>query len=79
MEAAVGGYVAHTLVFVSDTVAVTKTSSSEMLVWTAELRAAPPCRESRCCGPMARGCLGERHFGSTGLARLATTRPNAAT
>jgi alpha-2-macroglobulin len=36
VEAYVGGYAAHTLVFVSDTVAVTKASASEMLVWAAE-------------------------------------------
>lgn len=36
IEAYVGGYCAHTLVFVSDTVAVTKASAGEMVVWTAE-------------------------------------------
>jgi alpha-2-macroglobulin len=35
VEGSVGGYRATSLVFVSDSVAITKTSSGEMLVWTA--------------------------------------------
>jgi uncharacterized protein YfaS (alpha-2-macroglobulin family) len=35
VEAAIGNYRAHTLLFVSDTVAVVKAASSGMLVWTA--------------------------------------------
>lgn len=35
VEAIVGGYRANTIVFVADTVAITKTSSDQMMVWTA--------------------------------------------
>ena len=35
VEAIIGGHRANTVIFVSDTVAITKTSSDQMLVWTA--------------------------------------------
>lgn len=42
VEAMVGDYRAVTLVFVSDTIAVTKVSSNQMLVWAADRRKGNP-------------------------------------
>ncbi|WP_233874083.1 alpha-2-macroglobulin family protein [Paraburkholderia adhaesiva] len=42
VEAVIGNYRAHTLLFVSDTVAVVKAASSGMLVWTARRDSGKP-------------------------------------
>jgi len=42
VEAVIGAYRAHTLLFVSDTVAVTKGTSQGMMVWTAERKSGKP-------------------------------------
>lgn len=42
VEAYIGQYHATTLVFVADTVAVTKTSSDQLLVWTADKKTGAP-------------------------------------
>lgn len=42
VEATIGKYRATTLVFVADTVAITKTSSDQLLVWTADKKTGAP-------------------------------------
>lgn len=50
VEAMVGGYRATTVVFVSDTVALSKVSGKELLVWTAGKNRVKRSPAQRSCG-----------------------------
>lgn len=50
VEAMVGGYRATTVVFVSDTVALSKVSGNELLVWTAGKNRVKRSPAQRSCG-----------------------------
>ena len=47
VEAIIGKHRANTLVFVSDTVAITKISGGQLLVWTAERQSGRPSADTR--------------------------------
>lgn len=53
VEALVGKYRATTVVFVSNSVAVSKVAGDELLVWTARKHEGTPVPDTRCCGPTA--------------------------
>ncbi|MCA3135381.1 MAG: alpha-2-macroglobulin family protein [Rhodocyclaceae bacterium] len=75
VEAVAGGYRATTVVFVSDTVAITKTAASEMVVWTAQRDKGAPVRNVEVAWTDGVGVLATARTDATGVARLAKPAP----
>lgn len=75
VEGIVGAHRAHTLVFVSNTQAITKTSSAEMLIWTADRRSGKAVAGSAVRWTDGVGLLASAETDASGLARLAHASP----
>lgn len=75
IEAYVGKHRAITLVFVSDSVAVTKNASDEMLVWTADRNTGTPVADSNVVWTDGIGVLKSGKTGADGVVRLAGKSP----
>ena len=67
VEAMVGDYRATTLVFVSDSVAVTKVSSNQMLVWVADRRTSQPIKGATTIWSDGVGVLNQEESDTSGL------------
>lgn len=67
VEAMVGDYRATTLVFVSDSVAVTKVSSNQMLVWVADRRTSQPIKNAKNIWSDGVGVLDQKETDQSGL------------
>ena len=77
VEAFVGKFRAVTLVFVSDSVAVTKNSSDEILVWTAGRKDGAPVGGSQLVWSDGVGVLKSGSTNAEGVARLAAKSPES--
>lgn len=75
VEAYVGKHRALTLVFVSDSVAVTKTAASEMLVWTAQRKTGAPVADVEINWSDGVGVLKSGKTGADGVVRLTGNSP----
>ncbi|MFN3987551.1 MAG: alpha-2-macroglobulin family protein [Rhodocyclaceae bacterium] len=75
VEAIVGEFRATTAVFVSDTVAVTKTASGEMLVWAANKHDGAPVADAQLVWTDGLGVLASGRSDGDGLLRLARASP----
>ena len=75
VEAVIGAYRAHTLLFVSDTVAVTKGTSQGMMVWTAERKSGKPVSGSSVSWTDGVGVLASGTTDSDGTADLRHVSP----
>jgi uncharacterized protein YfaS (alpha-2-macroglobulin family) len=75
VEAMVGDHRAVTLVFVSDTVAVTKVSSQQMLVWTADRRTGLPVAGAQTVWSDGVGVLASGNSDSSGLTTFSRAAP----
>ena len=75
VEAYIGQHRALGLVFVSDSIAVTKNSSGEMLVWTADRKAGTPMAESQVVWTDGVGVLKSGKTGPDGVVKLAGKSP----
>ncbi|MEF8766214.1 MAG: alpha-2-macroglobulin [Candidatus Accumulibacter phosphatis] len=75
VEASVGKHRAVTLVFVSDSVAVTKNAATEMLVWTARRKDGVAVGGADVVWSDGIGVLKTGSTGADGVARLAATSP----
>lgn len=75
VEAIAGGYRATTVVFVSDTVAITKTAASEMVVWTAQRTKGSPVRNVDVAWTDGVGVLASGRTDASGVARLGKPAP----
>ena len=75
VEAFIGKYRAVTLVFVSDSVAVTKNATGEMLVWTADRATGTPAAGSDVVWSDGIGVLKSGKTGADGVARLVARSP----
>ncbi|GAA5167840.1 alpha-2-macroglobulin [Viridibacterium curvum] len=75
VEAIVGGFRAQTLVFVSDTQAITKTSGKQMLVWTADRLTGRPVPGANLQWSDGAGVLARGTTDRDGIARLTHTSP----
>ncbi len=74
-EAIIGTHRALTLVFVSDTVAVTKIAAGALTVWTANRNDGRPVADSRLLWTDGVGTLKSASTGADGLATLAHASP----
>jgi uncharacterized protein YfaS (alpha-2-macroglobulin family) len=74
-EAMIGKYRATTVLFVSNTVAITKIAGSELLVWTARKREGTAVGEARVLWTDGVGTLTEGRTDARGLLRLAHASP----
>ncbi|MDR3087192.1 MAG: alpha-2-macroglobulin family protein [Azoarcus sp.] len=74
-EAILGTHRAVTLVFVSDTVAITKLSSSALTVWAAHRASGQPVAGAKLQWTDGRGVLSSAATDAQGLATLAHTSP----
>lgn len=75
VEVALGGFRATTLVFASDTIAITKTSAREILIWTADRASGSPVRGARVHWTDGVGALRSGTTDALGLARLSREVP----
>lgn len=75
VEAMVGDHRAVTLVFVSDSIAVTKVSSEQMLVWVADRNSSKPVAGAKTVWNDGVGVLGTGNTDSSGLVTFARTAP----
>lgn len=75
VEAYVGKYRATTLVFVADSVAVTKNSSAEMLVWTAQRRNGAAASGAEVIWTDGVGVLKSGKTDGNGIVRLSGASP----
>lgn len=75
VEAYVGKHRALTVVFVSDSVAVTKNAANEMLVWTAQRKTGAPVADAEVAWSDGVGVLKTGRSGSDGVARLPAASP----
>lgn len=75
VEAYVGQHRATTTVFVSDSAAVTKNSSGQMLVWTVERKTGTPTGNVEVVWSDGVGVLKSGRTGADGVARLTATSP----
>ncbi|AXW37190.1 hypothetical protein CJO96_02235 [Ralstonia solanacearum] len=75
VEAVIGAYRAHTLLFVSDTVAVTKGTSQGMMVWTAERKSGKPVAGSAVSWTDGVGVLASGTTQADGTAELRHVAP----
>ena len=75
IEASVGQHRAVTLVFVSDSVAVTKNTSGEMLVWMADRKNGAPVADAEVFWSDGIGILKSSRTGDDGVARLPGKSP----
>lgn len=75
VEAMIGEHRATTLVFVSDTVAVTKVSSGQMLVWTARRDNGAAVSGAKVAWSDGAGILQSGATGADGIATLERTSP----
>jgi uncharacterized protein YfaS (alpha-2-macroglobulin family) len=75
IEAMVGDHRAVTLVFVSDTIAVTKVSSQQMLVWTADRRTGLPVAGAQTVWSDGVGVLASGNSDASGLTTFSRAAP----
>ncbi len=75
VEAYIGKHRATTLIFVSDSIAVTKNSANEMLVWTADRKSGTPVAGSEVVWTDGVGVLKSGKTGDDGVVRLAAKSP----
>ncbi len=75
VEAYVGKHRAVTVVFVSDSVAVTKNANNEMLVWTAQRKNGAPVADADVVWSDGVGVLKSGKTAADGVLRLAATSP----
>lgn len=75
VEASVGKHRALTVIFVSDSVAVSKNTSNEMLVWTAQRKTGAPIAEAEVAWSDGVGVVKSGRTDADGIARLAATSP----
>jgi uncharacterized protein YfaS (alpha-2-macroglobulin family) len=75
VEAMVGDHRASTLVFVSDTIAVTKVSAKQMLVWVADRRDGKPIAGARTLWTDGVGVLASDKTDQRGVANFERTAP----
>ena len=75
VEAAVGQHRAVTLVFVADTVAITKTSAAQMLVWAAGRRDGRPAAAARVLWTDGTGVLKSGSTDARGLVAFERSAP----
>lgn len=75
VEGIVGAHRAQTLVFVSNTQAITKTSSGEMLVWTADRRSGKPVSAATLRWTDGVGMLASAETDRDGIARMSHSSP----
>ncbi|MDR1935105.1 MAG: alpha-2-macroglobulin family protein, partial [Candidatus Accumulibacter sp.] len=75
VEALLGAHRAVTLVFVADTVAITKLSSGALTVWTANRASGQPVAGARLQWTDGQGVLASAETDATGLATLAHVSP----
>ncbi|MFZ6656985.1 alpha-2-macroglobulin family protein [Undibacterium sp. TJN19] len=75
VEAMVGSYRAVTLVFVSDSIAVTKVSSKQMLTWVADRRTSLPVEGAKAVWTDGAGVLSTGKTDSTGVVSFERDAP----
>ncbi|MFM2065514.1 MAG: hypothetical protein RLZZ584_423 [Pseudomonadota bacterium] len=75
VEAIAGRHRTLTLLFVADTVAVTKTSAAQMVVWTAQRSSGAPVAKSRLVWSDGLGVLKSGRTDDTGVLRLEHAAP----
>jgi uncharacterized protein YfaS (alpha-2-macroglobulin family) len=75
VEAYVGAHRATTLVFVADTVAITKTAGKSMLVWTANRSTGKPAGNVELVWSDGNGVLASDHTGDDGIASFTRDVP----
>ncbi|HEX7640794.1 MAG TPA: alpha-2-macroglobulin [Burkholderiaceae bacterium] len=75
VEAMVGDHRAVTLVFVSDTIAVTKVSAQQMLVWTADRRNGSPVADAQTVWSDGVGVLASGKSDASGLTTFNRAAP----
>ncbi|MBK9393549.1 MAG: alpha-2-macroglobulin family protein [Uliginosibacterium sp.] len=78
VEGIVGAHRANTLVFVSDTQAITKTSGGEMLVWTADRSTGKPVAGATLRWTDGVGLLASADTDRDGIARMSHVSPERA-
>ena len=74
-EAIIGKYRATTVVFVSNTVAVSKIAGGELLVWTADKHQGTPVADARLLWSDGLGVMSSGKTDAQGLLRLGHTSP----
>ena len=77
VEASVGKFRALTLVFVSDSVAVTKNASEEIMVWSADRKNGSPVAETEVFWSDGVGLIKRGKTNADGVARLAAKSPES--
>jgi len=75
VEGIIGTYRAHTLLFVSDTVAITKSTADGMLVWAAQRKSGRPVSGASLAWTDGLGVLQSATTGADGAAELAHASP----
>ena len=75
VEAMVGKYRAVTLVFVSDSIAVTKVSSKQMLVWVADRRNSQPVADAKTVWTDGAGILSTGATDASGIVNFERDAP----
>lgn len=75
VEAVVGGYRATTVVFVADTVAITKTAANSLVVWAADRRKGTPVRNVDVTWTDGVGTLATGRTDASGIASLKKAAP----
>ncbi|WP_441617106.1 MULTISPECIES: alpha-2-macroglobulin family protein [unclassified Cupriavidus] len=75
VEGIIGTYRAHTLLFVSDTVAITKSTANGMLAWAANRKSGRPVAGASLAWTDGLGVLQSASTGADGAAELAHTSP----
>lgn len=75
VEALIGSYRATTVLFVADTVAITKIAGNELLVWTAHKREGTAVAGSELLWTDGLGVLSQGHSDEQGLLRLEHVSP----
>lgn len=75
VEAMVGSYRATTMVFISDSIAVTKVSGEQMLIWTAERNSGKPAPGAKTVWSDGVGILASGNTDSDGLATFQRNAP----
>ena len=75
VEGIIGSYRAHTLLFISDTVAVIKSTAGGMLVWAADRRSGRPVAGASVAWSDGLGVLQSAGTGADGIAELKHASP----
>jgi uncharacterized protein YfaS (alpha-2-macroglobulin family) len=75
VEAVIGAYRANTLLFVTDTVAITKSTHDGMLAWTADRRQGTPVSDAKLQWTDGLGVLKSGQTGSDGVLQLDHVSP----